>query len=231
MPDHKGIYEKHADLYELLVSREDYLHNILPELEKIRPPEGLEVIELGAGTGRLTCMLAPIVGSIRAFDASQHMLDFAAGKLKKGGLQNWHTEVADHRALPVEDGTADVAVSGWSIGYFVGWYEDTWRDEVYKTLVEMKRILRPGGTIIILETLGTGHEIPTAPDELLSYYELLEKEGFSSTWIRTDYKFDSLSEAESTIRFFFGDELARRVAEENLVVLPECTGIWWLEVP
>jgi hypothetical protein len=96
----------------------------------------------------------------------------------------------------------------------------------------MKRVLRPGGTVIILETLGTGCESPHPPsDALAAYYALLEEEhGFSATWIRTDYRFASLSEAEDLTRFFFGDGLADRVAREGLVTLPECTGIWWLTI-
>ena len=53
---------------------------------------------------------------------------------------------------------------------------------------------------------------------------------FSRVWIRTDYRFASLLEAVDMTRFFFGDELADRVASEGLVILPECTGIWWLTV-
>jgi len=34
----------------------------------------LDVVEFGAGTGRITRLLAPEVQSIRAFDASEHML-------------------------------------------------------------------------------------------------------------------------------------------------------------
>jgi len=51
---------------------------------------------------------------------------------------------------------------------------------------------------------------------------------FSRVRIRTDYRFASLPEAEDLTRFFFGDGLADRVADEALVVLPECTGIWWV---
>jgi hypothetical protein len=53
---------------------------------------------------------------------------------------------------------------------------------------------------------------------------------FSHTSIRTDYKFKSVEEAEELTRFFFGDELADRVEKQKLVVVPECTGIWWLRV-
>jgi hypothetical protein len=94
--------------------------------------------------------------------------------------------------------------------------------------------LRPGGTIIIMETLGTGYEMPTPPDELVAYYAYLEGEaGFSSTWIRTDYLFESLAEAQALTSFFFGEEMVEKVVREagqDHVVLPECTGIWWLDL-
>ena len=42
--------------------------------------------------------------------------------------------------------------------------------------------------------------------------------------------FESLAEAEELARFFFGDDMADKVLEEKWVILPECTGIWWLPV-
>jgi ubiquinone/menaquinone biosynthesis C-methylase UbiE len=151
----------------------------------------------------------------------------AVAKLEPSGLHNWRVEVADHQELPVEDRAADVAIAGWSIVYTVVWHERTWHEELGKALAEMKRVLRPGGTIVILETLGTGYETPHPPDGVKAYLAYLENAGFSSTWIRTDYQFESLAEAEALTRFFFGDELAEKVVERNWVILPECTGIWW----
>lgn len=233
MTDHfQEIYAKHADQYEALVAREDYQGNILKALKKIRPLAGLDVVEFGAGTGRLTCMLAPLVKSIRAFDASQHMLAIAIAKLKQSGLNNWSAQVGDNRSLPVETASADLALQGWSFGHFVGWYPDTWRMEIGKAVSEMKRVLRPGGTAIILETLGTGRAAPQPPtDALAAYYAWLEIEhDFVLAFIRTDYKFESLEEAQRLTRFFFGDALADQVAQNNWVIVPECTGLWWRTV-
>ncbi|MBN1311052.1 MAG: hypothetical protein JXB30_06495 [Anaerolineae bacterium] len=42
------------------------------------------------------------------------------------------------------------------------------------------------------------------------------------------YRFESLGEAEELPRFFFGEALADRVVQEELLVVPECTGVWWL---
>jgi ubiquinone/menaquinone biosynthesis C-methylase UbiE len=228
MPSHQEIYNQHADQYERLVSREDHQGNILRAINQICRLDGLDVVELGAGTGRLTCMLSPMVKRIQALDASGQMLAAAAAKLEQSNQRNWQMAVADHRALPVTDQSADVAISGWSICYLVVDHEDAWRGQVSRTLAEIKRTLRPGGAIIILETLGTGYESPTAPDELIPYYAFLKEQRFSSTWIRTDYQFESLAEAQDLVGFFFGEKMAQKVVRENWVVLPECTGIWWL---
>lgn len=233
MTDFKRIYATQAAEYDQMVACEDYEGHILPALGEIRPLT-LEtaVIELGAGTGRLTRLLAPHVRRITALDISPHMLGVARdqpdplGFLKPKGSVT--LAAADNRHLPIASQTADLAIVGWSLGHFVGWYAD-WRDQIGQALAEMKRVLRPSGTIIILETLGTGRETPQPPHEgLAAYYAWLQNEhSFAATWIRTDYRFASVNEADRLTRFFFGDELADWIRRDNITVLPECTGIWW----
>lgn len=231
--DYHDIYSRHAPEYDLLVTREDFRGNILPRLAAIRPLPGLKVIELGAGTGRLTRLIGPHVRTLLALDRSVHMLDFARRRPGGLGQEDWVAVAADNRRLPLADGRADLVIAGWSLGHLVGWHERSWRDEIALVLSEMRRMLRPGGTAVILETLGTGQEAPRPPTEgLAAYYAFLENEhGFSSDWIRTDYQFSSLEEAERLVRFFFGPELAARVLQEELLLLPECTGIWWRSLP
>ncbi|MDF2663407.1 MAG: SAM-dependent methyltransferase [Paenibacillus sp.] len=228
MADHASIYAGQADVYEEMIAKQPDLSGVL---EEIRPFDGLDAADVGAGTGRLSAVLGPRVRSLAAFDASTAMLDVLAGKLHSRGLTNWRTEQADHRKLPLADKSVDLIVSGWSVSYLCSSDVPGYRSHVHEIIGEMKRTLRPGGTIVLFETMGTGTATPAPPRFLLDYYEALEQElGFSHRWIRTDYTFGSLAEAERLTRFFFGSELAAQVVRNGWTVVPECAGIWWLHV-
>ena len=94
----------------------------------------------------------------------------------------------------------------------------------------MKRVLRRARPIVLFESLGTGHVSPFQLPHLMNFYPWLDEVGFQKTWIRTDYKFESLEQAEGLARFFFGDEMGDNVVKNNWVILPECTGVWWKEI-
>ncbi|NHN32141.1 class I SAM-dependent methyltransferase [Paenibacillus agricola] len=226
MPDHDYIYMQQAETYHRLISKQA---DLLPHIEAIRPIHGLDIVDLGAGTGRLTVELAAQAQSVIALDASEAMLRLIADRLKEAGLTNVRTQVADLRKLPLPDHSADLIVAGWSICYVASRNVPDWQLNLEQVINEIKRVLRFKGTIIIFETMGTGFETPTPPDFLTSYYaELAQRYGFSHTWLRTDYQFDHIEQAESLTRFFFDDTLADRVVQQNLVRLPECAGVWWL---
>jgi len=233
MPDYQQIYATQADQYEYLVTHEDYEGNIARALAEIRPFTNQTVVEFGAGTGRLTCLLAPHVQHILACDISAHMLAVAQAKLRHGGWHNWSLAVSDNRAMGVAANTADLTIAGWSFSNFAGQKPDSWLGDIGTAVDEMQRITRPDGICVIIETLGTSQESPRPPAPYLAdYYHWLEQEqGFRSTWIRTDYRFPSVAEAIKSVRFFFGDTMAEAVRRQNSPIVPECTGIWWQPRP
>jgi len=228
MPDLFGIFQNQAPKYDVLVSREDYQQNLLPALTKITPFHGKRVVEFGAGTGRVTCLLAPIVESIVAFDSSDPMLKVVEEALREQKLDNWRLAVADHRHVPAASGMAQIAISGWSICCLAVYSGENWVRNLDEGLHEMKRVVEPDGMIVIIETLGTGFSSPHAPDGLKAYYGRLAEKGFRTTWIRTDYRFQSMEEARDLTTFFFGYEPVAAIRNsQDGFVLPECTGIWW----
>ena len=230
MTTQEEIYKTEGDKYEALIAREDYQGNILKTLREITSLEKRLVLDLGAGTGRLACMLAPHVSHVHAFDISEEMLRVCKQKFSASGLSNWQVDLADHRKLPIPDQSADLVVSGWSLSYLAVWNPDTWREELESWMAEMKRVLKPGSFIVLYESLGTGNEAPIKLDHLKDFYPWLDETGFQNKWIRTDYKFESLAEAEELSRFFFGDELGNKVVQNSWTILPECTGVWWLKM-
>lgn len=149
------IYETIATPYEVLISKEDFEGNIPASLSDLADFGGKDVIDLGAGTGRLTCMAAPLAKSILAVDFAAGMLQVTAQKLTRMGLSNWRTAVADYRQVPAPDQSADIVMAGWTIGYAASTNHAEWEDNLRQVVAEIERLLRPGGIAIILETLGT----------------------------------------------------------------------------
>lgn len=229
MTDHfKNIYNNHADLYERLVAREDQHGNLFSALNEIHSMYGIDVVEFGAGTGRITRLLSVMVNQIHAFDIAEPMLHEAKSYLETTGMTNWGLAQSDNMQMPVASDCADVVIEGWSFGHVMGWYPETWQQKTDAMLAEMERIAKPGGTAILIETMGTGQRQPQPPtDELATLFEYWQEEhGFDYRWIRTDYQFASVDEADELTRFFFGDELADSIVVSGKVTLPECTGIW-----
>jgi len=230
MTDHfKNIYTNKADLYERMVSREDQHGNLFSALNDIRSMYGIDVVEFGAGTGRITRLLSVMVNQIWASDIAPAMLYEAKQYLETTGMVNWGLIQADNKQMPIASDVADVVIEGWSFGHVMGWHPDDWQAHVEQMLSEMERIAKPDGTAILIETMGTGQRQPQPPtDDLAKLYDYWQNQhGFDYRWIRTDYQFASVEEADELTRFFFGDDLADSIIQSGKVTLPECTGIWW----
>jgi len=102
MPDEKSVYMNHAIEYEALISCEDHQGNLLKSIRQIVSLDGLDVLDLGSGTGRLAYLLAPYARSISAFDLSSQMLELARNKLDLLNHEGCLVAIADHRFLPLK---------------------------------------------------------------------------------------------------------------------------------
>lgn len=92
-------------------------------------PEGVErVVELGAGTGKLTRAMAALGVRVVAVEPDPRMLAVLRGL----GLEG---VAGSAEAIPCDDGVADAVVAGSSLHWF----------ELELALPEIHRVLRPGG--------------------------------------------------------------------------------------
>jgi ubiquinone/menaquinone biosynthesis C-methylase UbiE len=227
--DFQRIYEHDAEAYDALVAHEDHENNLVAALRQIVPRDGIDVVETGAGTGRVSLLLAPFARSVRAFDRAAPMLAVAESKARARGLGNVRFAPASHDGLPVESGTADLAIEGWAFGHAVGWNPAGWMDEVDGYVRELSRMLRPGGVLVLIETMGTGVQAPFEGGHPLEAFHrhIVQKHRLSHRCVRTDYAFASLEEAVRHTGFFFGEALADKVRTNGWRVVPEHTAVYW----
>ena len=223
--DQREIYESHAERYQQLVAAEDREGNLPRAILAVSDVRDRRVVEVGAGTGRITRLLASEgAGEIVACDRSRAMLSVAAGSVP----ESVRLLRADARALPLVDGWGELAVAGWVFGHFRYWMPSHWRESIGAALDEVGRVLRPGSPVVVIETLGIGSAEPApVTSKLGEYYAWLEQErGFRRTAIRTDYELGTVDEAARTLGFFFGQDVADRIRREQWTVVPEWTGVW-----
>jgi ubiquinone/menaquinone biosynthesis C-methylase UbiE len=225
MPDYEEIYEREAERYEVLVSAEDAAGELPRALARLVELGGARVIELGMGTGRVTRMLLDGGASVIGYERSSAMLDVARRRLGS----TFRAVLADVREVALPAKSAEIALAGWCFGHFCQWSGERWRDDIGAVLGKMWGALDDGGTLIVIETLGTGVDVARPPNaELAAYYGWLERDwGMRREQLPTDYRFETVEAACESIGFFFGPELEARVRERGSCVVPEWTGLWW----
>jgi len=107
--------------------------------------ESWVVGDLGCGTGHLSESLAPVVKQVIAVDESGAML--TAAKRRLSAFENVDVRSGSVEELPIEAAELDVALL-FMVTHFVL--------EPSKVLTEVRRVLKPGGRLVILDL--TSHE-------------------------------------------------------------------------
>jgi 2-polyprenyl-3-methyl-5-hydroxy-6-metoxy-1,4-benzoquinol methylase len=105
-----------------------------------RFPRDIKVLDLGCGAGVLTERLVASGFRVDAVDMAPDMLEFSKQRLAKYDGAKYSLQRAECQDLPFPDAAFDVVAC---IGVF-GYMED-----VDAAIVEIKRVLRPGGTLVL----------------------------------------------------------------------------------
>jgi ubiquinone/menaquinone biosynthesis C-methylase UbiE len=138
-----AFFDRRAEIYDRQLPLERQALETAASLAE--PLAGARVVDLAAGTGALSAALvarAPSIPALTLVDASPRMLALAGRRLS-GHVGRTSFLLADVRRTPLADGCADVV----GIGYLLHLLDPEPRGAV---LGEALRILRPGGTLVVV---------------------------------------------------------------------------------
>lgn len=102
------------------------------------------VLDLGCGAGHVSFAVAPNVANVVAYDLSDEMLAVVAKEAAQRGLSNLQTRQGVVESLPFEADSFDFVLTRFSAHH--------WSD-LPKALSEMRRVLKPGGTMIVIDVI------------------------------------------------------------------------------
>jgi phosphatidylethanolamine/phosphatidyl-N-methylethanolamine N-methyltransferase len=135
----KRAYKLYAPAYDLVFDwifhpgREAALRHL-----EVRP--GQQVLEVGIGTG-LNLPLYPTYCRLVGIDLSEEMLRKAHDRVADLGLANVTLKAMDATVMEFGDNTFDAAVATYTISAV---------PEPVAVLGEMRRVVKPGGAIVVL---------------------------------------------------------------------------------
>jgi len=121
-------------------------------LEALDPKPGERLLEVGPGTGYYSLAVAQRLGegTLELFDLQQEMLDHVMRGAGVKGISNLEPTQGDARELPYEDDRFDGAFLVTVLGEI---------PDQQAALRELRRVVRPGGRVIVGELFGDPHMV------------------------------------------------------------------------
>jgi len=142
----------------------------------LRPEPGERILEIGPGTGYYTLDMAEWVGpegTVEIFDLQQEFLDHTGRRAAERGLANVVPTQGDATALPFGDDSIDAVVLTAVLGEI---------PDQGAALGEIRRVLKPGGRLVVGEFFGDPHFTARSSLERQAGDAGLSWEGHSGNW-------------------------------------------------
>jgi ubiquinone/menaquinone biosynthesis C-methylase UbiE len=116
----------------------------LLQAAELRP--GLKVIDVACGPGIVACAAAAMRCYVTGVDVTPSMIDQARARQQAAGLPPLELRIGDATQLPFADEAFDVALTRYSFHHLL---------QPLMVLREMKRVVRPGGRVIVADATPT----------------------------------------------------------------------------
>ena len=116
-------------------------------LLRLLPP--MVIADLGAGEGTLSQLLATTARQVIAVDNSEKMVEYGASLARDHGFKNLEYRLGDIQEPPIEPGSVDLAIFSQALHH---------ANQPARAVAAARRILKPGGRLVVLDLLAHGFE-------------------------------------------------------------------------
>lgn len=104
------------------------------------------VLDVACGPGIVACAAAAQAGHVTGIDLTGAMIEQGKARQARAGLANMDWRVGDAVHLPFVDDTFDVVLTRYSFHHMI---------EPMAVLRDMKRVVRPGGRLVVIDATPT----------------------------------------------------------------------------
>jgi phosphatidylethanolamine/phosphatidyl-N-methylethanolamine N-methyltransferase len=157
----EGVYDRLATVYDLAFG--PTLHpGRLRAIERMNIQQGEHVLEVGVGTG-FSLSLYPNNCSVTGIDYAESMLEKARARVTSGGIRNVRLLQMDGADLKFADNSFDVVYAPYLISVV---------PDPVKVALEMRRVCRPGGRIIVLNHFLSANPFLSRIETLISPFTI-----------------------------------------------------------
>ena len=151
----KGKKEQVAEMFDKIAGRYDVMNRLLSAridvrwrkkaIRMLKKENPKHILDVATGTADMAIMTCRLLNPDRVdgIDISEGMLDLGRKKIEKEGLADKiHLHTGDSETIKFADNTFDAVMVAFGVRNF---------ENLEKGLAEMRRVLKPGGRLIVLE--------------------------------------------------------------------------------